>query len=150
MYQREFHEEAARVLDLAAQRAFKIFASAHEMTTLAYFLEKSKRPPREIRRILSALFEQIRILAVDQEILEKALHSKMDDFEDAVLEAVSMKNELEFIVTRNVKDFRHSRVKAINPSLFLELIHEKPGDGSSVRECEPAYNMCSLRRRTRN
>ena len=123
--QREYHAEAARILDFAADNKFTACASAHEMTTLAYFLEKQEKKPGECRQTLSMLFNLFQILPVDKEILEKALHSGIDDFEDAVLEAAAIKSGTEFIVTRNVKDFVRSKVQAVNPVQFLELIQRK-------------------------
>ena len=67
----------------------------------------------------------MKILAVDGEILKAALQSPMGDFEDAVLEAACLKDGVEFIVTRNVKDFALSKVEAVNPSLFLEILAER-------------------------
>lgn len=119
---RKFHAEASQILDLAASGKMRACVSAHEMTTLAYFLEKEMKNSRECREILKQLFSLVRILAVDKEILENAVYSQMEDFEDAVLEAVCLKNGVQTIVTRNVKDFVQSKVEAVNPSLFLELM----------------------------
>jgi predicted nucleic acid-binding protein len=119
---RQFHAEAARILGLAGEGRIDAFVSAHEITTLAYFLDKEGTPGDDFRQVLSLLFELVDVLPVDGEALEKALYSKMGDYEDAVLETVSLHAGLDYIVTRNVKDFKKSRVEAVNPSVFLELI----------------------------
>ncbi|MEO6095585.1 MAG: PIN domain-containing protein [Fibrobacteria bacterium] len=124
---RRFHAEAAQILDLAMMGKIRAFVSAHEVTTLAYFLEKEKKPEMDYRQVISILLSMVRALPVDQEILERSLRSEITDFEDAVLESVSLQHSLEYIVTRNVKDFRKSRVGAINPSLFLEIESRSPG-----------------------
>jgi predicted nucleic acid-binding protein len=121
---RQFHAEAARILNLAGDGVINAFVSAHEITTLAYFLDKEGTPGDDFRQVISLLFELVDVLPVDQESLEKALYSKVTDYEDAVLESVALRAGLEFIVTRNIKDFKKSRVEAVNPSLFLELIEK--------------------------
>jgi predicted nucleic acid-binding protein len=145
---RDRHEEAARILDLAENRALKACVSSHEMTTLAYLLEKAGRKPEEIRKVLTGLLDLVEVFSVNRKILEVALRSRIEDYEDAVLEAVSIENEVRFIVTRNVKDFAHSKVRAATPSAFLEGMGEKR-DGFSVEEPKPAYRTRSRRRRVR-
>jgi hypothetical protein len=44
-----------------------------------------------------------------------ALNSKMKDFEDAVIEAVALESEIDVIATRNLANFKKSRVPAREP-----------------------------------
>ena len=144
LMRREFHEDAAQVMNIAGRQEFKAFASAHEITTVAYFLEKNPPTRGKIREHLSLLLGIIQILPVDQDILEKALHSRIADYEDAVLEAVSLKHGIEFIVTRNKSDFTHSKVEPVSPGIFLGLLQKKsPGD----RIAEPAASYRTRPRR---
>ena len=53
--------------------------------------------------------------------MEKALTSEIDDFEDAVIEASSSKEKVEYILTRNIKDFKKSIVHAITPEELLVI-----------------------------
>ena len=147
LMRRDSYEDAASILDLASEREFKAYASAHEMTTVAYFLEKNERTRGQVRQNLSVLLGVLQILPVDQKILEDALHSRISDYEDAVLEIVSLKHGVEFVVTRNMKDFTHSKVEAVNPRFFLKLIQKKP-PGDMVKEPAPSYRT-RPRRRTR-
>ena len=142
---RESYEGAARIMNFAVKEEFKAYASAHEITTLAYFMEKDEIFPGEFRKKLSELFSAIQILPVDQGILEKAMYSRITDYEDAVLEAVALKNGVEIIVTRNMKDFSHSKVRAMNPARFLEIIEKKP-PGDLVKEPTASYRTRPRRR----
>ena len=142
---RDDYEDAAHIMNLAGRREFKAFASAHEITTLAYFLEKSDRSRGEVRQKISKLFGLIEILPVDQGIIEKAMNSRITDFEDAVLESVSIKHGMDFIITRDMKDFTHSKVEAVNPRYFLKLLQKKdPGD--MVKEPTASYRTRPRRR----
>ena len=53
--------------------------------------------------------------------IRTALLRNMGDFEDAVIDAVAQRSGADFILTRNVKDFKNSKVPAILPSDFLDL-----------------------------
>lgn len=119
---RQFHAEAQAILNLAGTERIEAFVSAHEITTLAYFLDKEGYPGDDNRQVIIMLFNLVQVLPVDQAALEQALYSSISDYEDAVLESVSLKKGLDYIVTRNVKDFKKSKVEAINPALFLQLV----------------------------
>lgn len=55
-------------------------------------------------------------------MIEKALRSKIEDFEDAVLEQTAYLVGAEAIITRNTKDFHRSSIKALDPAeLFAAL-----------------------------
>ena len=45
--------------------------------------------------------------------------SKIKDYEDAVIESSCLKNEIDYIVSRNLKDFKNSRIKAISPKEYI-------------------------------
>lgn len=44
----------------------------------------------------------------------------MPDFEDCLQESCAYVNKLDYIITRNIKDFSNSRVKAILPEEFVK------------------------------
>ena len=45
---------------------------------------------------------------------------EFSDFEDCLQDECAQEVSADFIVTRNVDDFKHSRVKAITPEEFLQ------------------------------
>jgi predicted RecB family nuclease len=53
---------------------------------------------------------------MSQETLLKALERRFTDYEDAVIEAVAVENQIDVIATRNLKDFRKSKIEAKEPS----------------------------------
>ncbi len=51
--------------------------------------------------------------------LEKAVHMKWSDLEDAIQSAIAESIHADYIITRNKKDFVGSRVEALNPTEFI-------------------------------
>jgi hypothetical protein len=51
-----------------------------------------------------------------------SLYSEIDDCEDAVIEVSSNINNVEYILTRNIKDFKKSIIKAITPEELLMIL----------------------------
>ncbi|MBO4796159.1 MAG: hypothetical protein J5553_02120 [Verrucomicrobia bacterium] len=49
-----------------------------------------------------------------------ALSSELVDFEDAIVETIAVRGKMNYILTRNTKDFAQSKVKAITPGEYLK------------------------------
>jgi hypothetical protein len=137
---------AASIMSLARRRSFRAYVSAHEITTLSYFLEKDRRFRETFREKIAFLLEIVHVLPVDRIALDEALVSEMDDFEDAVLESVSSREELDCIVTHNVSDFEKSRISVLTPAQFLRLLETSTEHGFEVRERAPSYHSRPRRR----
>jgi len=54
--------------------------------------------------------------------LEKALSINFHDFEDAVLYASALHTGVEYIVTRNVSDFKQSELPVFTPMEFINIL----------------------------
>ena len=65
------------------------------------------------------LFE---IIEINKELLSIALSSEVDDFEDSVIEVSSKKINVDYVLTRNIKDFKKSIVNAITPEELLAIL----------------------------
>ncbi len=75
----------------------------------------------KVKYVLGELFNLFNTIPITENILREALNSKINDYEDAVIEISPLKNEMDYIITRNLKDFKHSNVKLLSPSEFLAL-----------------------------
>ncbi len=118
---RENHVQAAKIFDLCSKNIVDGYVCAHEITTLAYFLTKSHNDSSKVKYVLGELFDLFHIIPVKKDILKEALNSKINDYEDAVIEISSLKNDINYIITRNLSDFKNSTVKSLSPSEFLTL-----------------------------
>jgi hypothetical protein len=56
---------------------------------------------------------------LSEKTFKSALRSGISDFEDAVVETVSIASKADFIATRNIKDFKKSQIQALEPSEIL-------------------------------
>src|SRR5690606_2017958 len=101
---------AIEIVHIASKEKIKLYTSSHSFATTHYMLKKYIKE-QELRTILYSLLDFIEIIPIDIAIIKKSLLSNHDDFEDAIqiLAAHSVK-KLDFIVTRNVKDFKKSEI----------------------------------------
>jgi predicted nucleic acid-binding protein len=121
---RQEHEAAAKIFDLCERRKLKGFICSHEITTLSYFMEKYKYPKDRRVSIITKLLDIFSTIPATEKILRNALYSGINDYEDAVIEASALFEEVEFIVTRNIKDFRKGKVNCFSAKEALAVLEE--------------------------
>jgi predicted nucleic acid-binding protein len=111
-----FSKYAIELFSLAENNKIKLYTSSHSLATTHYLLKKYIEE-KELRVILYNLLEFITIIPVDLDVLRKSLNSNHKDFEDAVqIYCASTINGMEYIVTRNIKDFKNSEIPAFLPN----------------------------------
>jgi len=117
-----FFEHSSKVFELAVEEKIVAYVSASAVTDIFYILQKENGKVNTTL-FLKELFNYIDILGVDKTIIINALNSDWKDFEDAVQGNVSIENRLDFIVTRNTKDFTQLKgIKVLTPLEFLKEI----------------------------
>lgn len=113
-----FVDQSSQILDLVERGAVTGLLCATTITTLAYLAGKAvgkQQATKQIRQLLS-LFE---VAPVTRAVLDAALASKEPDFEDAVLAEAALQAGAHAIITRNLRDFAHSPVRAHTPAQWL-------------------------------
>jgi predicted nucleic acid-binding protein len=68
------------------------------------------------------LLKIVQVAPVGDADARVALSLSMNDLEDAFQTAAALAWKADFIVTRNVVDYKKSSVKAVTPASFLKLI----------------------------
>lgn len=116
-----FVESASRVFALVERSKIEASLCATTVTTVHYLLTRflSRNEGQRALRGLLTLFE---IAPVNRPVLEEALQSKIEDFEDAVLEQAGRLAGADAITTRNTKDFRKSSLKALSLDELLSAV----------------------------
>ena len=116
-----FAPSATKVVALIEESELKGYLCATTVTTLDYLLSRSlpKKESRNAVRRLMGLFE---IAPVNRSVLDQALESSVTDFEDAVLEQSALLMSVDCIISRNLKDFKKSMVRALDPSELLSTL----------------------------
>lgn len=97
------------------------FVSSLIFSNLFYILRKDNTREKSIK-ILTKLKSLVTILPVDSKIIESALQSGFRDFEDAIQYYTAKTGVIDFIITRNIKDFKLSDIDVLSAEDFLNLI----------------------------
>jgi hypothetical protein len=84
------------------------------------FLSKF-RSAKEARAILLKFKILVVVLGLNDKIVELSLNDDtFNDFEDGLQYYTALENEIEIIITRNLKDFKHSKIPAMTASQYLK------------------------------
>ena len=97
------------------------YICAHEVTTLSYFLFKEQKDKNKVVTTISTLFDIFQIIPIDETILKASLLSPITDYEDAVIEVSAVKFNIDYILSRNISDFKLSRIPTYTPEQFFLL-----------------------------
>ncbi|MEJ2881939.1 type II toxin-antitoxin system VapC family toxin [Pedobacter sp. GR22-6] len=117
-----FSKFAIEIFDLAEQKKVQLYTSSHSFATTHYLLKKHIGE-KELREVLYALLDFIAVISVDISIIKKSLLSNHKDFEDAIqIYAANSVPDIEFIVTRNLKDFKDAGIAVLPPDEIINFL----------------------------
>ena len=120
---RENHERAAMVINLCETKVLRGYVAAHEITTMAYFLTSKYKSHKNPNSIISGILDIFSAISVNEKILRSALDSNISDYEDAVIEQCALKENIDYIITSNISDFKKGKVNSITPSEYLARLN---------------------------
>jgi len=116
-----FNNIAEKLFTLADLGKIKIHVSSLSFSNIDYLL-KSQYKSNESRKILLRFKTLVTVLAVDDKIIDLALASDFNDFEDAIHCNTAMENNIKILLTRNFKDYKKATIQVMNPETFLSGI----------------------------
>lgn len=88
----------------------------------AFYIARKQISRQRTIQAITDLLIMTKVCTAEKNVLKNALTSPITDFEDAVQHECAVAENLDAIVTRNVKDYKNSTVKVYSPSEFLRLL----------------------------
>lgn len=99
----------------------ELFFPIHGFTTLHYLLAHANKAANS-KEYISWLSDRVMCAPADLSVIKAACASSVGDFEDAVVDETAFSSGCDLIVTRDARHFNASRVKAVSPSEFVEML----------------------------
>ena len=97
------------------------YVSVLTFADLVYVMRKELEP-EEVEETLKKLVLIFRFADLSVTDITRAAEMKWDDFEDAVQTATAERIHADYIITRNVRDFKKSKIMAFTPTEYLARI----------------------------
>ena len=116
-----FHAMSARALACAETGQVEGWVAAHSLTTLFYLLARHQSASHA-RVTLSELLSFLSVAAVDQAVIEQALNLPYQDFEDAVQMMAAVRAGVQYLITRNVRDYKAGPLPVLQPAELVSLV----------------------------
>ena len=114
-----FYEEAAKLFSLADRKQVKLIVSALTFANTNYILSKLNNSI-VARDILTKFKVLVTIADLNDKIIELSLSDKsFSDFEDGLQYYSAIENEVDIIITRNLNDFKSSKLPVITAQSYL-------------------------------
>lgn len=110
--------DSAKIWKLCETDQAEGYVSGLTFSNLVYIMRKELSPEKinEVFKSLGLIFRFTDLTVSD---LAKAAEQQWDDFEDALQAATAERIHADNIITRNVKDFKKSKIVAFTPTEFL-------------------------------
>ena len=112
---RPFSLSAAKIFNYSLQEKVKVFISAVSYNNIYYILRQSLTN-KETIKLLDELCEMTEIADVTKAVIKLSLKTDFKDFEDAIQYNCALAtHKIDFIVTRDTKDFKNSILPVLTP-----------------------------------
>ena len=118
-----FAKDAKEIIALIETKEIEGYLSASTITTIYYLAQKvfNKEKADTIIKDLLTIFE---ITPLEKKDFLKAIEIHGNDFEDSVIIATALENNIDIIITRDKKGFLKSEVLALEPKEFLVTLYQ--------------------------
>jgi predicted nucleic acid-binding protein len=115
-----FYLSAAQLFTLADEGKIQIYISAISLANLHYLISK-QRSDEEAKEILRKFKVLVHVAPLNDKIIDLALNSEFSDFEDAIQYYLALQNEIEVLLTRNLKDYKKAQITVLTAQDFINL-----------------------------
>ena len=117
-----FYKSSSEIYKLGLRKKVVLYTSSNTISTLHYLLKKLTTE-ENIRQSLDEVTTVLSIIPVDINIIKKSLKSNHKDFEEAIqIVSAQSVNNMDCIVTRDLKDYKFAEISVLTPDDFLNTI----------------------------
>ena len=121
----------------------KGYVSASAVTDVYYIAYRTLKNHEQVRELLAEVLNVVKIISVTGENIHNAFNLNWKDFEDAVQYSAAVSNNIDAIITRNMKGFSQGEVKICTPEEILDFIENKILEAEKMLQ---VYNTMTKRK----
>lgn len=115
-----FYQAAAKLFTQSDEGSIDISISAlsipnlHNLISKQLTIEQAKQILRKFRLL-------VHVVPLSEKIIDLALNSEFNDFEDAIQHFSAIESDCDLLLTRNLKDFKKSQITVMTAQDFISL-----------------------------
>lgn len=116
-----YYSDAKNIIRMCAEERIEGYLAFHSLPNIFYILRKSYSEA-DRRKMLKKICLVLKVTGASHEKVCAAIENhEFSDFENCLQDECAQEVSADYIVTRNVEDFRFSKVKAVTPHDFLKI-----------------------------
>ena len=114
---------ASKMILAMAENNFIIGSISSNCIANIYYILRKLGGDIKAREFISNIVKYISVITINHQSVLKALKSKFSDFEDALQYYSALENQCEYIITRNIEDYKNSKINILLPEEFVKMFH---------------------------
>ena len=116
-----FANAASKIFELNENGIVVIYLSVVSINNIYYIVRKYLGHKKTLE-IISILMEMTEIIGITKQEITQALRNNFKDFEDSIQYSSALNIiGLDAILTRNIKDYKNSKIAVMTPANFLKM-----------------------------
>ena len=115
-----FAQSASILFSKADRKKIKIFVSSLSFSNLNYLLSRQFNVDQARRKLLN-FKTLVTVLPVTEKTVELALSSDFKDFEDALQYYTAIENNIQTLLTRNLRDYKYATISVMTAEDYVQL-----------------------------
>ena len=118
---------ASELFELNEQGIIKIFLSAVSINNIYYIVRRFLGHKKAIQ-VIESQTEMTEIIGTTKNEILQALKNDFSDYEDSIQYSSALTiQKLDAIITRNIKDYKNSKIAVMTPHSFIQMIGKNDG-----------------------
>ncbi|MDE6776421.1 MAG: PIN domain-containing protein [Oscillospiraceae bacterium] len=117
-----YYSDAEKILSMCIENKIYGCIAAHSVMNIFYIL-RTAYTLEQRRKLLLHLCDILEVIEIDKTKIINSLHNaNFADVEDCLQTECAINYQADYIVTRNIRDFKKSSIPAILPEDFIKLV----------------------------
>ena len=112
---------ASKIILAMAENNIIIGAISSNCVANIYYILRKAGGNSQARKFISTIVKYITVITIDHKNVLEALKSKFSDFEDALQYYSAIEHQCEYIITRNIEDYKNAEIPVLLPEEFIGM-----------------------------
>ena len=112
---------ASKIILAMAENNIIIGAISSNCVANIYYILRKAGGNSQARKFISTIVKYITVITIDHKNVLDALKSKFSDFEDALQHDSAVEHQCEYIITRNIEDYKNAEIPVLLPEEFIGM-----------------------------
>lgn len=115
-----FFEASKTILAMAETNLIVGNISSNAVANIYYILRKLGGD-KKARLFLEKLIKYLTVISINHKNIIDALKSSFTDFEDGLQYFAALENSCNYIITRNIADYKAAKLRVRSPERFIQM-----------------------------